>query len=61
MNEILKGDEVNSTFYEQELQRTIEYALRVENVLHMKNDRVLVKWKGFYGLFRSWFDKTNFV
>ena len=49
MNEVLKGDEVNSTIYEQELQETIEYVLRVENVLYMNKCRVLVKLEGFVG------------
>ena len=61
MNEVLKGDEVNSTIYEQELQETIKYVHRVENVLYMKKDRVLLKLEGFYGSFRSWFDKTKFL
>ena len=49
MNEVLKGDEVNSSIYEQELQKTVEYVFRVENVLYMDNGIVVVKCKGFYG------------
>ena len=44
MNEVLKGDEVYSTICKQELHKTIEHVLRVENLLHMKKDRVYVKW-----------------
>ena len=59
MNEVLKGDEVYNTICKQELHKTIEHVLRVENLLHMKKDRVYVKWKCFYWSFRKWLDKTK--
>ena len=60
MNEVLKGDEVNSTIYKQELQETIEYVLRVENVLYMNKCRVLVKLEGFMGRLKAGLIKPNF-
>ena len=59
MNEVLKGDEVYSTIYKQELQKTIEHVLKVENFLHMKKDRVLVQWKCFFGRLEAGLTKPN--
>ena len=61
MNEVLMGDEVYSAIYKQELQKTIEHSLRVEKILNMKKDRVLVKWKCFFGRLETGLIKPTYL
>ena len=41
------GEPVQGTFYEQELQLSVQEIFRVERVLRKKTNQVYVKWKGF--------------
>ena len=40
------GEQVQGTFYEQELQSSVLEIYRIERVLKRGKDRVFVKWKG---------------
>jgi len=40
------GDEIQGTFYEQELQKTSQEVFRIEKVVKKGKTRSLVKWKG---------------
>ena len=42
----LNGAEVVETFYQKELQKTIQKEFRVEKVIKRKGDKLYVKWKG---------------
>ena len=49
-----RGEPVQGTFYEQELQTIVQEIYRIERVLERGKDRVFVKWKGYSSAFNSW-------
>ena len=49
-----RGEPVQGTFYEQELQTNVQEIYRIERVLKRGKDRVFVKWKGYSSAFNSW-------
>ena len=50
------GEEIQGSFYEQELQKTSQDVFRIEKLLERKGDKSLVKWKGYPKSFNSWID-----
>ena len=48
------GEPVQGTFYEQELQLSVQEIFRIERVLRKKKNQVFVKWKGYSDAFNSW-------
>ena len=57
----LKGEEIDETLYENELQKTNQKDFRIEKIIKKKGDRLYVKWKGYYNSFNSWIDKKDIV
>ena len=57
----MNGEEIQGTFYEQELQKTHQDTFRIEKVIKTKGNKVLVKWKGYSDDFNSWIDKSSVV
>ena len=57
----LNGEEVTGSFYEKELQKTIQEKFRKEKVVKRKGDKLYVKWKGYDNTFNSWIDKKDAV
>ena len=57
----LNGDEIDGSFYEEELQKASQEVFRIEKVLRRnnKNKMVLVKWKGYPDSFNSWIPMRN--
>ena len=51
------GEEIISTFYEKELQRTNQKEFRIEKTIKRKGNKLYVKWKGYNNSFNSWIDK----
>ena len=54
-----KGEKIQGTFYEQELQKTTQEIYRIEKVLKKRTTRdgvkeVYVKWRGYSNAFNSW-------
>jgi len=49
----LNDEEIQGTFYEQELQKTTQEVFRIEKVVKKGNVRSLVKWKGYPASFNS--------
>ena len=43
----LNGKDIIGTFYEKELQKTIQEEFRIEKVIKRKVDKLYVKWKGY--------------
>ena len=41
------GEEIQSSFYEEELQKTSQSTFRIEKVLKRQGDKSLVKWMGY--------------
>ena len=48
------GELVRASFYEQELQLSVQEISRTERVLWKKKNQVYVKWKGYTNAFNSW-------
>ena len=57
----LNGEEIQGTFYEQELQKSHQDTFRIEKVLKTKGDKMYVKWKGYSNDFNSWINKSDVV
>ena len=57
----LNSEEITGTFYEKELQKTIQEEFRIEKVIRRKGDKLYVKWKGYDNSFNSWIDKGSLV
>ena len=57
----LNGEEIKSTFYEPELQKTSQELFRIEKVIKRGKKKSLVKWKGYSDDFNSWVDKKDIV
>ena len=55
------GEEIQGSFYEQELQKTSQKTFRIEKVLKRQGDKSLVKWKGYPMSFNSWIDTKTIV
>ena len=49
-----RGEPVQGTFYEQELQTSVQEIYRIDRVLKRGKDRVFVKWDGYISAFNSW-------
>ena len=49
-----RGEPLQETFYEQELQTSVQEIYRIERVLKRGKDRVFVKWKVYISSFNSW-------
>ena len=50
------GEEIQESFYEQELQKTSQDTFRIEKVLKRQGDKSLVKWMGYPKSFNFWID-----
>jgi Chromo (CHRromatin Organisation MOdifier) domain len=55
----MNEEEIQGTFYEQELQKTHQDTFHIEKVLKTKGNKILVKWKGYSDDFNSWVDKSD--
>ena len=50
------GEEIQGSFYEQELQKTSQSKFRIEKVLKRQGYKSLVKWMGNLKSSNSWID-----
>ena len=55
------GEQIQCSFYEQELQKTSQKTFRIEKVLKRQGDKSLVKWMGYPKSFNSWIDTKAMV
>jgi len=55
------GEEIQGTFYEQELQKTSQEVYRIEKVVKKGKTKSLVKWKGYPESFNSWVDNKDLI
>ena len=59
----LKGEEIDGTFYQQELQKTKQEIYRIEKVLKKRTRNgtreVYIKWKGYNNDFNSWVPESD--
>ena len=60
-----KGEEIDGTFYEPELQKTEQETFRIEKVLRRRINKktgekeIYVKWKGYNKNFNQWIPQGN--
>ena len=52
-------EEIQGSFYEQELQKTKQDIFRIEQIIRQKGNKSLVKWLGYNDSFNSWVDNNN--
>ena len=50
----LNGEEIEGTFYREELQKTDQTIFRIEGVIRKTKEKALVRWKGYPDEFNSW-------
>ena len=50
----LNGEEIEGTFYREELQKTDQTIFIIEKVIRKTKDKAFVKWKGYPDQFNSW-------
>ena len=55
------GEEIQGSFYEQELQKTVQDTFRIEKVLKRQGDKYLVKWMEYPKSVNSWIDTKAIV
>ena len=55
------GEEIQGSFYEQELQKTSEDTFRIEKELKRQGVKSLVKWMGYPKSFNSWIDTNSIL
>ena len=55
------GEEIQGSFYEQELQKTSQDTFRIEKVLKRQGYKSLVKWMGYPKSFNSWINTKAMV
>jgi len=55
------GEEIQGTFYEQELQKASQEVFRIEKVANKGNTKSLAKWKGYPERFNSWVDNKELI
>ena len=57
----LNGESISESFYEKELQKSIQEIFRTEKVIKIKGDKLYVKWKGYDNSFNIRIDKKDIV
>jgi hypothetical protein len=55
------GEEIQGTFYEQELQKTNQEIYRIEKIIRRRGNKSLVKWYGYPESFNSWIDNDSLI
>ena len=54
-------EEIQGTFYEQELQKTNQQVYRIEKIIRKRGDKSLVKWLGYPESFNSWVENKDLI
>ena len=55
------GEEIQGSFYEQELQKTTQEIFRIEKIIRKRGKKSLVKWLGYPESFNSWVDNDALI
>jgi hypothetical protein len=55
------GEEIEGSFYEQELQKTAQEIFRIEKILRKRGNKSLVKWLGYPDSFNSLVDNEALI
>ena len=57
----LNGEKLDSTFYQEELQKTNLTLYIIEKIIKTRNDKIYVKWRGYNDSFNSWINKKDII
>ena len=57
----LNDEEIQGTFYEQEIQKTTQEVFRIEKIVKKDKTKSLGKWKGYPASFNSWVDNKDLI
>ena len=55
------GEEIQGTFYEQELQKTSQEVLKIEKLIKICDNKSLVKWLGYPDSANLWIDNKEWL
>ena len=55
------GEEIQDTFYKQELQKTTQEIFRIEIIIKTRGNKSLVKWLGYPDSAYLWDDNKELV
>ena len=55
------NEEIEGTFYEEELQKSTQEVFRIEKIIKKKGKKSFVKWIGYNKSFNSWVDNKDLV
>ena len=55
------NEEIQGSFYEQELQKSTQEMFRIEKIIKRKGNKSLVKWFGYPDSFNSWIDNSELI
>jgi len=55
------GEDIQGTFYEQELQKTSQEVFRIVKIVKKGKTKSLVKWRGYPESFYSWVDNKDLI
>jgi len=55
------GEEIQGSFYEQELQKTTQEIYRIEKITRKRGKKLFVKWLGYPESFNSWVDNETLI
>ena len=53
------GEEIQGSFYEQELQKTNQDIFRIEKIIKQQGNKSLIKWMGYNDSFNSLVDNKD--
>ena len=53
------GEEIQGSFYEQELRKTKQDIFRIEQIIKQQENKSLVKWLDYHDSFNSWVDNKD--
>ena len=54
-------EEIQGSFYEQELQKSTQEIFRIEKIIRKLGNKSLVKWSGYSDSFNSWVDNDALI
>ena len=55
------GEEIQGTFYEQELQKTTQAIFMIEKIIRKRGKKSLIKWLGYPESCNSWVDNKTLM
>ena len=56
---VYNGEEIQGSFYEQELQKTKRDIFGIANIIKQQGNKSLVKWLGYNDSFNLWVDNKD--